>query len=414
MSVTKNNEFINACGAGNIRLAKQLHSEGVNPHIYEYEAFKQSCYGGHYDVAVWLYNEGADIHSDDDVVFEKSCSVGQLHIAKWLHELGAVHNSALKSSCETGQLETIKWLYGLGIPVDQNSMKVACKNGHYEVAKWVYELTEIYDPCFFLLSCGRGSLEFVMWLHELGVSDETLDDAMRNSISHNRDEITKWLYSISPKLIEKYIRLIYDESLYDYLGIDPEIATLFKCIKNKAPFPEVDEIDNSIINSLAHYNMITHLDALKEKFSFITYDVINDKIENLRIDRTNTKNARNINNEFINACKQGNIITAKKLVSLGVSPKNNIAFVESCENGHLYITRWLYELCPDLLIDNLFELGPAFLGEYMSVRDINIINGIRIHSKLLDFDNIDNRIVAALDKRKDLYLLEQILGKKIE
>lgn len=79
---------------------------------------------------------------------------------------------------------------------------------------------------------------------------------------------------------------------YESIGISKQSADLLECVRLGESFPVIDDIEEIVLESLCHYNMIEQLTKLKEQFSFITFDIVNDKIENFAIKHFRTKNAR--------------------------------------------------------------------------------------------------------------------------
>lgn len=173
----------------------------------------------------------------------------------------------------------------------------ACQNGEIDKAISMYESYGYPHNILiasFIHSCGEGHLEVAKWLRRLGVNIRTPSDAgFMVSCMHNRFEIIKWIYESDPNILLENIRNIHHID-YGRLGISEESAMLFECIKNNDPFPKIEYIDENVIRSLAHYNMIDHLAKLREQFNFIVFDVVNGKVTNLSFKFFRSKNANQI------------------------------------------------------------------------------------------------------------------------
>lgn len=83
---------------------------------------------------------------------------------------------------------------------------------------------------------------------------------------------------------------------YQFFGISNQSAVLFECIRKNKKFPPIDDVNDSVVYSLAKYTMISHLTKLREQFEYINFAVINIKIKivDLVINRRQVKSARNI------------------------------------------------------------------------------------------------------------------------
>lgn len=132
------------------------------------------------------------------------------------------------------------------------------------------------------------------WLYKLDTGVHVkIDTALVCSYNTGKFEIVKWLYELDPTIISKNIKKL-DNFNYDMLGISKETSLLFQCIKNEVPFPEIDYIDECIIYSLVHYNMVDHLVKLRERFHFICFDIVDGKITDFTIKHFSSKSARKL------------------------------------------------------------------------------------------------------------------------
>ena len=63
---------------------------------------------------------------------------------------------------------------------------------------------------------------------------------------------------------------------------------------------------------------------------------------------------KDINKEFLNACKNGNLDLAKNLLEtnpmIEISFNNDHVFQDTCSNGHLNVAKWLLEIKPTINI----------------------------------------------------------------
>lgn len=238
--------FIDICREGNLEEAIKLHSSDDIKSQLDW-AFVVCCQNGHFDMAEWLYSLGVDIHYKMDWAFITCCKNGELEIAKWLHGLGsnirAQNDYALRWSCETGELDIAKWLVNLGADIHSED-----------------------------------------------------DDAFIESCSHNNFDVARWLLELDHMIISRCIRSVgFFEGYFGYeqLGISEQSAILFECIRTKKEFPEINEIEDIVLHSLKHYNMIDHLTKLSIQFPYINFEVANGKITEFNINRVQIKSARN-------------------------------------------------------------------------------------------------------------------------
>lgn len=251
--VTSNTEFSQACETNNLNKAIRLYNLGVD--IADINAeFMSCCWGDRFELAKWLYSVGADIHIQQDSSFVNACHSGNLEIAKWLYSLGAdIHaqnDLAFLCSCNNNDIELAKWLHSIG--ADINALNCQA----------------------FRFNCEAGNLEIAQWLYDIGIMK--CDIPLENV----NVETAKWLFTINPKLIIKSLKNI-PKNTFDNLDISKETKILLECIINNAEFPPIEQVDDIVIYSVAYYNMINHMTKLKNQFSYIHFDIVNDKIENL-------------------------------------------------------------------------------------------------------------------------------------
>ncbi len=86
-----NNQFINSCRNGDIKMAKWLYSLGeVDIHAKYDKAFRHSCINNHLEISQWLYYlsfGSVNIHEFNDYAFRWSCINNHIEVAKWLQTL---------------------------------------------------------------------------------------------------------------------------------------------------------------------------------------------------------------------------------------------------------------------------------------------------------------------------------------
>src|SRR6056297_1461905 len=210
--------FINACKKGHFNTAKQLyidHSNVIDIHYNDEEAFRLSCLYGHIEIAKWLiqlgHEEGRpiDIHARYESAFCFSCGNGNLEVAKWLIQLTfpkVIQRGSTGAPPQYGKDE--------GYPIDihaqdEYAFRLSCGNGHLEIVKWLIQLGQdegnpidihAQDDFAFRFSCGNGNLEIVKWLIQLGKEEGQPIDihaendlAFRKSCMNGHFEIAKWL-----------------------------------------------------------------------------------------------------------------------------------------------------------------------------------------------------------------------------
>lgn len=141
-------------------------------------------------------------------------------------------------------------------------------------------------------SCYSGHFEIAKWLHSIDVTITVNDYSFRFSCTNGHLEIVKWLLELDPTIISDNIKNLRQVK-YDKLGISAQSAILFECIRNGTDFPEITEIDDCILYSLKHYNMISHLNKLSLQFPYIFFDVTDGKITEFVIEKIQMKSARN-------------------------------------------------------------------------------------------------------------------------
>lgn len=203
---------------------------------------------------------GADINAVDSKALQMSCINGHLEIDEWLVDLGIDftrgHNGALRYSCQRGRLDKAKWLVCLGANIcdlENYAFRSACANGHLETAQWLVDMgADIHAKN---------------------------DDAVRLSLKEKHYGVVKWLNQLDNNIISRFIKDNKGPIEYDLIGISKETGILFECIRKNEPFPKIDDVEDCIIYSLAHYNMIDHLVKLRDQFPFINFGVVGKKIE---------------------------------------------------------------------------------------------------------------------------------------
>lgn len=251
-----------------------------------------------------LHSVGADINTDNDYAFRWSCRNGHLKLAQWLHTLGVnIHAGCEYSfihSCSNGHTDVSKWLVNCGVNVRaQNDCAFgrSCFNGFFNIAEWLLTLgadIQCADNYAFRYSCSIGRLDIAQWLYNHGANIYAGHNyAFRSSCENGHTQITKWLHEIDPSLVSVTVRDV--KIPYSQINIPDECAILFEHIRKGETFPEIDEISDNVIISLAHYGMIDHLLKLQIKFPYIDFDIGNGKIIELSIKRCSPKNARSKN-----------------------------------------------------------------------------------------------------------------------
>jgi len=186
----------------------------------------------------------------------------------------------------------------LGVDInheEKSALMKSCLHGNLEIVKWLYDLNpnlpaeEINN--MFLKSCESGIIELAQWVYSLCVNIPDYSDIFRCCCEEGDVDIAKWLYSIDKTVLFKTIRDIGNIDLQD-LGVRDESILLFECIRNGDLLPQIYDIEDEVIIPLVHYNMVSHLETLREQFTYINFDVVDGKVTDFRIDRP-TKSARN-------------------------------------------------------------------------------------------------------------------------
>lgn len=234
--------------------------------------FVKACERGDLDQAITLYTIKLYTGSLLDVAFAYTCNNGHTAVAKWLSTKKSFdYDKTLLITCKQDHVELCQWLSTL---VDQNvrekAFRSCCECRRTKMAKVLYALTY------------KSAADIPTAVFEL---------------STNHEETMRWLYSIRPLFLSETIKTVIIN--YNLLGISPETQTLFFHIRFNWPFPKIETIDESVIHSLVHYNMIDHLLKLRDQFPYIVFDVVNDHIENFAIRRFGSKNARNVSSCYI-------------------------------------------------------------------------------------------------------------------
>lgn len=189
---------------------------------------------------------------------------------------------ALISCCQNGYLEMVKWLCSLGALSSDNSMSSVEKEADIN-----FKLDWTFKNC-----CRGGDLETAKWLYRLSSNIQAHNNPFMQSYLHEQFEVAELLLGLDPTIISKHIKSIRSVD-FDKLGISAQSAILFEHIKNNTEFPEIDEIEDSVLRSLEHYHMIDHLTKLSVQFPYINFEVDNGNITEFNINRVQIKSARN-------------------------------------------------------------------------------------------------------------------------
>lgn len=139
---------------------------------------------------------------------------------------------------------------------NDRAFQKSCQHGHIEIAKWLYSLDENFNKCFdyaFIISCNYKHFEIVKWLHKLD------QDILGKHIKHVSIEVC------------------------DHLDISESTKKLLKRIKNDKPFSYIEKVDDMIIKCLAHYNMVDQLVKLRHQFTYINFEISDNKVLSLII-----------------------------------------------------------------------------------------------------------------------------------
>lgn len=144
------------------------------------------------------------------------------------------------------------------------------------------------------MSCRSGHLEIVKWVVNLGADIYLQDNyTFAASLAHDHLQVAQYLYQLDNNLLPMIIKQLPTDK-YSKICKSEQSLMLFELIGENKPFLELEDINDDVIISLAHYNIIDHLILLRKQFSFIEFDVIDEKIVHLHIDRRCTKSARSI------------------------------------------------------------------------------------------------------------------------
>jgi hypothetical protein len=217
--------MIQACRAGDLDAARQLHALGVllysDPDGFEVEQpIHAACEGGHLEVVEWLHSEGAQLHVYQDDVgtpMHIACVAGFLEIVRFLHAHGASLYAKdqcsllpIHSACRSGHLDIVQWLIAQQVPIDQGDgaggerqpIHDACCGGQIEVARWLHErgasltcVASSQQPIHF--ACLGGHVRMVQWLYARGApldpDPANKDTPFRNAFQMRRTEVLEWL-----------------------------------------------------------------------------------------------------------------------------------------------------------------------------------------------------------------------------
>lgn len=297
-------DFLQACINGNIDLVKKIYVDGTDRYSNKEFAFQQCCAQGHLEIAIYLYSLGIIVNNYDSS-FVVSCNNGHFEMAKWLFSLDSSRleyskEKAFILSCSEGHLEIAQWIHSLNVNIhskDESAFRQSCKRGQFKVAQWLHSLgadIHVKDEYAFRRCCKNGTLEMAQWLYSLGADIHIRDDfVFINSCRQANFEIARWLHHIDPMMVSKLnLKLNHQNFNYEALRISEESATLFRCIRKGEPFPPVDNIEENVLWSLYHNNMIDELTKLREQFSFIIFDIEAGAITNFAIKPFRSKSAR--------------------------------------------------------------------------------------------------------------------------
>ena len=204
---------------GRIKMAKWLHSLGVNINADDDYAFGWACENGHIEIAKWLHSLGVNINACNDYAFRWACENGHIEIAKWLHSLGvdinACDDEVFKLTCRRGHIEISKWLYSLGVNINSNgdhAFEWACENGHIETAKWLHSLgvdINANDDFVFRWACEYDQIEIVRWIIEINEKPLIISDHYLPLLFDDEDtELIEYLANVYKEDIDYFVSLL--------------------------------------------------------------------------------------------------------------------------------------------------------------------------------------------------------------
>ena len=219
-------DFIEACGKGDLKKAKEIFEKGnINIYADNECAFRWACENGHLEVAKWLIEISEtklicgssaiasqvdsdprsrsriiDIHACDENAFRYACWYGHLHIAKWLLEISVEKKFGIINIHTCNEF----------------AFRYACCRNHFEVAKWLIEISEttfhelgiinihIFNEEPFRWVCVHSYLEIAKWLlyisKEKGLGDIDIyvknEELFRTLCVYNNLKIARWLLTL--------------------------------------------------------------------------------------------------------------------------------------------------------------------------------------------------------------------------
>lgn len=306
------------CNEGYLEVVKWLCSIGVEIPTDVYNPFSGACIE-HFDIAEYLYYTDktiifktfGQITGQNNSDFEFSCLVGNLLGAKKLYNtnIGLTFDYCYMFSivCRSGYLELAKWLDSVGGNTNTKKNKVfaeVCCRGHIDLAKWLYDFgVDIHykNDLSFRLSCVFEKIDVAKWLYSVGANIRSCTShafgCTFNNASSVSIEIAKWLYEIDDRvLIDTMKCSFFTQDLtckrLQEIGLDYETSKQIICIKKYQELEFSNEINDIVIKALFEYHRIEVLEKLN--LSYVSFEVVNDKIINPIINRITIKSARSV------------------------------------------------------------------------------------------------------------------------
>jgi len=161
------------------------------------------------------------------------------------------------------------------------AFRYACEKGHIEIAKWLHSSNaniHAQNDYAFRLACNNGQFEVVEWL-----------------LNFNIDFSTFGRYFFSTKIMKEMVEIYKIISENDQIIIKEIMNNNFTSIKRLIE----DGFDFSFLDHFpfkfaCRNNLIELVELLAENFSFYSFSLINDKVEEYNVCTSYPKNARNI------------------------------------------------------------------------------------------------------------------------